>query len=293
MISIGSFDGVHKGHQAIISRINDISREKNLRSLVASFEPHPREVLSDEMPPLLSPTEEKIILLKNSAIKAFATLPFTREMAFMEPEAFVEDILVAYLNIRAIVVGYDHHFGRNRRGNVDLLRSMGKDLDYAVHECDQVAVSGQTVSSSLIREALQNGQVDLAASFLGRMYSLAGTVVGGAKRGKTIGFPTANISVASDRKLIPAGGVYAVWVKVPGYDVKKKGMMNIGTRPTFEGNGRIHIEVNILDFDGSIYDRELRVEFVRRIRNEQKFGSVDELVQQLNADRARCNRLLR
>ena len=210
----------------------------------------------------------------------------------MSPESFVEDILVNCMGAKVVVVGHDHRFGRDRAGDVDLLEKLGSLHGFDVIQCEPLLIGAKAVSSSRIRGLLDGGDVRGAATLLDRRYSFAGRVIHGAGRGKTIGIPTANISPLSTDKLIPGLGVYAVMTQLPGESFSRPGMMNIGRRPTFDGTG-LHLEVNVLDWSGDLYEHEVRVEFVERIRDEQKFDGIDALLKQLNADRDRCRALLR
>ncbi|NQV72523.1 bifunctional riboflavin kinase/FAD synthetase [bacterium] len=292
VVTIGSFDGVHLGHQSILNVMQAEAQAWGLETLVASFDPHPREVLTSECKLLLSPVEERSKLLAEQRIHHHALIPFSVELSQTEPEDFVKSILVDLFRVKRLIVGYDHRFGRNRRGDVSLLQSMGQELDFKVIECDEVVIDSETISSSGIRTLLSVGSVSSASAQLGRRYSVTGTVVRGAGRGKGIGIPTANIEVHPSNKLIPKNGVYAVRAEIDSNGEMLGGMMNIGSRPTFERSGPVRLEVNLFDFGGDLYDREVRVEFVERVRDERKFGSASDLIEQLNADRVRCNGLL-
>ena len=292
VVTIGSFDGVHLGHQSILNVMKAEAETGGLETLVASFHPHPREVLTSECKLLLSPVEERSQLLATYGIQHHALIPFNVELSQTEPEDFVRSILVDLFRVKRLIVGYDHRFGRDRRGDVSLLRQMGQELNFQVIECMEVVLDSETISSSGIRALLSKGDVSGASAQLGRRYSVTGTVVHGAGRGKEIGIPTANVEVHPTNKLIPKKGVYAVRAEVDSNGEMLGGMMNIGSRPTFELSGPVRLEVNLFNFDGDLYDREVRVEFVERVRDERKFGSVSDLIEQLNADRERCNGLL-
>ncbi len=292
VLSIGSFDGLHLGHQSILNQVISLSDRLKLPSIVASFDPHPREVLSQDYPHLLSPGSEKTALLESFSIDAFGLIPFTKMMSFVEPEEFVEHVLVKHMLTKAVVVGYDHRFGRNRRGDFDMLCRLGKQFDFEVHECEAVSDADLPISSSRIRTLLQQGTVDEAAHQLGRRYSIGGEIIRGAGRGRTLGVPTANLIPDHERKLVPLSGVYAVKVDVPHLKGRFDGMMNIGTRPTFDGKSGIHLEVHLFDFDDDLYDRELRVEFHERVRDEQRFSFKEALIAQLKLDSERCRRSL-
>ncbi|MDA1027940.1 MAG: bifunctional riboflavin kinase/FAD synthetase [Bacteroidetes bacterium] len=292
VVTVGCFDGVHLGHLSILDRVKSLAQQNGLISLVASFDPHPRAFLYGQGPLMLSPNEERTSLLQSLGIGAHALIAFDGELASMSATDYVEQILIGKLHAKGIVIGYDHRFGRNREGDLDLLKALAAKHELIIEECPARAVDGAKISSSTIRDEIGAGKVAAAAKGLGRFYSFEGSVVRGDGRGKSIGIPTANIRPKYDVKLLPKNGVYAVISEVEGISGRLKGMVNIGTRPTFNNDTTVTLEVNIFDFDQDIYDREVRVEFVERIRNEEKFASVGHLIEQLNKDRERCNRLL-
>lgn len=288
VVTVGTFDGVHRGHQAVLQFVKERARERKGISTVLSFDPHPREVLRGEPVPLLTTIEERAALLSDLGIERFIVLPFTPELAAMSARQFVEEVLVRRIGLQAICVGYDHTFGHNREGNVALLRQMGPEYGFAVDVIPPQVVGERTVSSTLIRTILiREGDVRQAAALLGHPYSLSAMVVRGDGRGRLLGFPTANLHPTHPRKLIPRNGVYAVRVWVPGASEPYGGMMNIGVRPTFAGDRRT-LEVHILDYEGELYGQQLRVDFIERLRNEQRFPSVEALREQLLLDRQRC-----
>lgn len=291
VLSVGSFDGVHRGHTSIVDAMADMGRLTGLPLLVASFDPHPRSVLTGEPERRLTSLAERSALLSSRGVDVFACLRFNRELSRMEPEVFVEEVLVGTLQAKGIVLGHDHRFGKGRRGDAALLDSLAAGLGFRFSEIGPVEVDGLTVSSSLIRSVLEAGEVTKGSRLLGHFHSLQGKVVHGAGRGRTIGVPTANIVPDDPAKLVPARGVYAVRVHLPDEGTPRAGMMNIGQRPTFDGEG-LHLEVNVIDWTGDLYGREVRVEFVERVRDEQKFDGVEALIRQLNADRDRCRTLL-
>ncbi|MDA0683020.1 MAG: bifunctional riboflavin kinase/FAD synthetase [Bacteroidetes bacterium] len=291
-VTIGSFDGVHLGHRKVLDLLASVADDRGLSAVVATFDPHPRVVLGGQHPELLTSVEERSNLLAELGIERFAAIDFTHDIASMSPELFVEDILVNRLGAKVVIVGHDHRFGQDRRGDVNLLKALGGHHGFDVIQCDPLEWEQATVSSSRVRSLLRTGDVSGAAMLLGRRYAVSGRVIHGAGRGRRIGIPTANISPLSLEQLIPGIGVYAVLVSLPGASELHPGMMNIGRRPTFDGVD-IHLEVHLLDWSGDLYEREVRVEFVQKIRNEQKFDSVDGLIQQLNKDRDRCSALLR
>lgn len=292
VVSIGSFDGVHRGHAAVVAKMIGAGREKGRALLVASFEPHPRAVLAGIEVPRLTDLKQRAHLLAELGVSVFVALQFDKKMAQMTPEVFVEEILVNQLKANAVVVGHDHRFGKGRAGDLTLLREMGSRLGFDVHEIKAHEMGDSPVSSSRIRRALSAGAVTEAADMLGRPYDVSGTVIKGAGRGHQIGVPTANLEPLDPRRLIPSSGVYAVKTWLPDTEAWLPGMMNIGIRPTFDGDG-VHLEVNVIDWSGDLYGHEVRVEFFRRIRDEVKFDGKEALLKQLNLDRERCRALLR
>ena len=291
VVTAGTFDGVHRGHQAIIDYLGRRAEQRGGTSTVMSFDPHPRAVVHDREVELLSTLEERGDLLERYGIDRFVVIPFTKEFAHLPARQYVEEILVRRIGLAEITVGYDHAFGRNREGNVDLLREMGKTHGFDVDVIPAQEVESDVVSSSRVRSLLRQGDVTKAATLLGRPYELRGVVEHGEGRGRTIGYPTANIEVADGRKLIPAIGVYAVRVYRYATAEILNGMMNVGRRPTFDGMD-VTAEVNIFDFDADLYGEMLRVEFLRRLRDERKFDSVDGLVQQLSKDESHCKQVI-
>lgn len=291
VLSVGSFDGVHRGHASIVDAMANMGRSTGLPLLVASFDPHPRSVLAGEPERRLTSLSERSALLTSQGVDVFVCLRFDLELSRMEPEVFVEEVLVGALQAKGIVLGHDHRFGKGRRGDAALLDRMAAHLGFQFSEIGPVEVDGLTVSSSLIRNVLEAGEVNKGSRLLGHFHSLQGMVVHGAGRGRTIGVPTANIVPDDPAKLVPARGVYAVRVHLPDEGTPRAGMMNIGQRPTFDGQG-LHLEVNVIDWAGDLYGREVRVEFVERVRDERKFDGVEALIRQLNADRDRCRTLL-
>lgn len=290
VLTVGTFDGVHLGHQAILRYLRERAEHVGGVPTVVSFDPHPREVVTGERVPLLTTLEERAELLREHGIERFVVLPFTRDLSNLTPEDYVERVLIGTIGLREIVIGYDHRFGKNRAGDRSTLEKLGAEHGFSVDVIPEQLVQDQTVSSSAIRRLLEAGDVAGAARMLGRPYALTGTVVRGDQRGRTIGFPTANLRVHSDRKLVPALGVYAV--RVEHGDERLGGMMNVGRRPTFEADGAVSVEVHLFDFDGDIYGDRLRVHFVARIRDEVKFDGVEALVARLRQDEAESRAVL-
>jgi riboflavin kinase/FMN adenylyltransferase len=286
VVTIGTFDGVHLGNREVISELKRISALSGGDSVVFTFDPHPRIVVSpqEDSLRLLSTKEEKISLMEKIGIDHLVIYPFTIEFSKLSYNEFVSTILVGKMKISSLVVGYDHRFGEGRKGDFNSLELLSKSLNFKVEQLSQLLVDNKVVSSSKIRSALEAGDISKANHFLGYYYTLSGKVIEGMRLGRKIGFPTANI-VASDRhKLVPADGVYAVLVETGGKVYQ--GMLNIGIRPTVNYNANHKsIEVHIFDFDSDIYNSEITLFFIEKIRDEQKFASIDELRLQLIKDR--------
>jgi riboflavin kinase/FMN adenylyltransferase len=290
VVTTGTFDGVHLGHQQIIRRLKETAVRTEGETVLLTFFPHPRMVLFPDYKPLLLNTqEEKIALLEKAGIDHLIIHPFTREFSMLSSKEFISSILVEKLRTKKLVIGHDHHFGKNREGSFQHLKEFGPIYGFEVEEIPAKEVENTNVSSTKIREALQQGNVEIAESFLGYPYELTGTVVKGRQLGRSIDFPTANLLLNDPYKLIPADGVYAVHVLRRGE--KLKGMLNIGMRPTVNGKERT-IEVNILDFDADLYGETLTLEFVKRLRDEVKFDGLESLKKQLVKDRNQTRELL-
>lgn len=284
VVTIGTFDGVHIGHQKIIARLKEVATQHGGETVLITLYPHPRMVLfpDDNDLQLLSTQDEKTDLLRKYGIDHLVVIPFSKEFARLTSLEFVRDILVDKIGVKSLVIGYDHHFGRNREGSIEQLRELAPQFHFEVEEIPAQDIDHVNVSSTKIREALLNGEVETAKQYLGHTYSLQGTVVEGNKLGRTIGYPTANIEIGDKHKLIPADGVYAVHV-LAGNE-RFGGMLNIGYRPTVDGKKRT-TEVNIFDFERDLYGQQLKIEFEARLRNEQKFNGLDALKEQLAQDK--------
>jgi len=282
--TIGFFDGVHRGHQYLISHLVKEAESDGLESMVITFDEHPRKVLqSDYQPQMLSSLDEKLLLLSKTDVDSCTVLHFDRDMASMSAYDFMKQILLEKLNVRKLFIGYDHRFGCNRAEGFDDYVRHGKELGIEVKRNRAFLTNGVNVSSSVIRNYLQKGQIEMAEKCLGYPYTLAGRVMSGYQLGRKLGFPTANIDTSGWDKMIPAPGVYAVKVRVQNTMEMKRGMMNIGTRPTFDGD-HLALEVHILNFHEDLYGKILLVSFLHRIREERKFSSERELVAQLKED---------
>jgi len=294
ILTIGSFDGVHLGHVKIISRLQEIAKQKKGESVIFTFYPHPRLVLfpNEGNLRLLTTLNEKIRLFEKAGIDHLIIYPFTRAFSELTYTDFVHDILVEKLKIKTLVVGYDHKFGKNREGSFGMLQELSSAFNFQLEKLDVLLMDDINVSSTKIRNSLQEGKVDRANTYLGYPYTLHGKVVEGQKIGRRIQFPTANIEASDPHKLIPAFGVYAVFVNVEGS--RYKGMLNIGTRPTVNQNAdHRSVEVHILDFDGDLYHKEIELEFIGKIRDERKFASIDQLRSQLEEDKQVIRQMLR
>lgn len=289
--TIGTFDGVHTGHQAIIDQLNKEAELIGGESLVITFYTHPRQVVfsNDNSLRLISSFKEKFILLQNYGVKNLLLLPFTREMAEMPAPDFVKNILVEKVGIKKMIVGYDHRFGKNREGNFALLKKLGPQYHFDTIEIPEKDINNVTISSTRIRQALQIGDVTKAIEYLGHDYFITGKIVKGNQVGNEIGFPTANVHFNESLKLLPADGVYAVLVDYKGKT--HQGMLYIGRRPTLDLNNKT-IEVNIFDFNETIYKEEICVRFKKWIRGEKKFKDLEELKQNLEVDRREAKKIL-
>ncbi|WP_430467284.1 bifunctional riboflavin kinase/FAD synthetase [Winogradskyella ouciana] len=282
IVTVGTFDGVHIGHQKILKRVVNLATANDYTPVVLTLFPHPRMVLKkNDKIKLLNTIDERIELLKSFDIEEVVVKKFTEEFADLSAKDYVKNILVDELNIKQIVIGYDHHFGKNRSANIDDLKTYAKKYNFKVEEISAQDIEDVTVSSTKIRNALETGQVAIANSFLGYNYFITGNVIKGKGLGRTLDFPTANIFIKESYKLIPCDGVYVVKSMIA--DSTVYGMMNIGTNPTVDGKSR-SIEVHFFNFNKDIYNQELRIEFLKRLRSEQKFGNLEALKTQLHDD---------
>jgi riboflavin kinase/FMN adenylyltransferase len=294
VVTIGIFDGVHLGHAQILERLKKIAAETGGETVVVTLWPHPLLVLGKKPNDiqLLSTLDEKINLIGKHGIDNLIILPFTRDFANVSYRSFIQNYLISRIRSKYIIVGYNHHFGKDRKGGFEQLKAMAEGSKFFVERQNPVMIENRLVSSSAIRQLISEGDVSLAGKLLGYHYSVEGRVVKGKEIGKRLGFPTANISVNDENKLIPVTGVYAVKVEVD--NKYYNGMMNIGIRPTIaEQVHNLTIEVHILHFNSDIYGRDIRLHFIERIRNEKKFRNTDELVDQLKCDKAKTNRIFR
>jgi len=274
VIVIGNLDGVHRGHQAVLRQARAIADARGLSTVVLTFDPHPNQVLRGFTPPRLTTLERRVELLRRHGADRVVVEPFTRELASYTPERFARELLSERLRARAVVVGENFRFGANRAGDLDALRAFGKDLGFDVVAAEVAGDDRGPFSSTRVREAVARGDLDEATYILGRRHSLSGIVEAGDRRGRTIGFPTANLGGVVE--VLPPYGVYAVFAD------DRPGVMNLGVRPTVDGKS-LRVEVHVFDFDGDLYGRPMRVHLVKRLRDEKKFGSLEELKSQIEA----------
>jgi riboflavin kinase / FMN adenylyltransferase len=287
--ALGAFDGIHLAHAKILDTAVERARALGVASVACTFDPHPSAVLKPALAHApIATLEENLARIGERGLDATLVIPFTPEFSRIEAEAFTDEVLVKTLAVREVVVGFNHTFGRGARGTAALLRELGAARGFITHVLPPLQVNGLTVSSSAIREALSEGDVELAGALLGRPYSVTGRVQRGAGRGRTLGFPTANLK--PDRPLALAGGVYAAHALWDG--ARADAVVNIGYRPTFE-ESQYWIEAYLFDFSGDLYDRQLSLDFLRRIRAEMKFSGVEALKRQVQVDMAEARRLLR
>lgn len=293
VVTIGTFDGVHRGHQKVIERLKQFAKKYNGESVIFTFYPHPRLITSpgESNLRLLTTLEEKKQLFENFGIDHLIVYPFTQSFSELSYSRFVKKILVDQINTTCLVVGYDHRFGKNREGGYEYLKNCAETYGFYIEKLDALLMDESHVSSTKIREALQSGNISKANRYLGYRFTLHGKVVEGNRVGRKIGFPTANIEASDPHKLIPDYGVYAV--EVMGSGKKYGGMLNIGSRPTFNKNAdNRSIEVHIFEFSGDLYNREITLVFAGKIREEQKFSGAEELAKQLKKDKETALQLL-
>jgi riboflavin kinase/FMN adenylyltransferase len=293
VVTIGTFDGVHLGHQKVILRLREFAKQHNGESVIFTFHTHPRLVTAPDESNLrlLTTLKEKIYLFEKYGIDHLIIYTFDKEFSDLSYTEFVEKILVEKINTHCLVVGYDHKFGKNREGGFDYLQKCAEKFNFEIERLDALFVEEESVSSTKIRDALQNGKIEKANHYLGYLFTLHGVVVEGKQLGRKLGFPTANIKASDKYKIIPGYGVYAVKVELGSFIYN--GMLNIGTRPTFNKNAdNRSIEVNIFDFDGDLYGKEITLKFIGKIRDEKKFENIEMLVSQLVKDKKAALKML-
>lgn len=292
IVTIGTFDGVHVGHKKIFDQLNELKKQTGFQTVVFTFDPHPRKVLFPEQKDLklITSTHEKIKLISENEIDYVLVYPFSKKFSEITSDYYIENILVKKLGAKVIIIGYDHKFGKNREGNIEVLKNNAAKYGFKVIEISAKDIDSINVSSSQIRKAIDAGDIDLANKFLGHPYFITGMVTEGKKLGRTIGYPTANVKISVADKLLPKIGVYAVKIKVLGNDYG--GMLNIGVNPSIDTDNKIKIEVNIFDFKQDIYGETISIKFVKRLRDEVKFANLEELKIQLLDDRIKSIEIL-
>lgn len=285
MVTIGTFDGVHQGHRKIIDRLNKRSKEIGGESFIFTFHPHPRQVLFPDQfdLKLLTLTSEKLALFEHAGVGHVLVYPFSKDFSMLSAQAYVKEILVDAIGVKDLIIGYDHRFGNNREGSIETFKNYASLYHFKVEEIPAHEIDSINVSSSKIRKALEAGDIQTANTFLGYDYFMSGTVIHGKKLGRTLGYPTANIEISDETKLIPKIGVYAVTVNLEGSSYK--GMMNIGYNPTTDTDNKIKTELHIFNFDNNIYGCTLTLQTKARLRDEKKFDSLNDLTEQLHKDK--------
>ena len=288
IVTIGTFDGVHLGHQKILSRLQQLKQKHGLNAVVLTFDPHPRKVLFPDQKDLrlITLIEEKLNLLENYGVDVTVVYPFDKSFSCFEAREYIEEILIKSLKVKYLVIGYDHKFGHDRSGDIKVLKQFSKEYGYEVEEIDALDIDHIAISSSKIRAAIEAGKIDLANNYLGHYFFLYARVIHGKKLGRKIGYPTANLNIEGKDKLIPKIGVYFVEVDIN--NVKHYGMMNIGYNPTTDNDKNIKLEVNIFDFTEDIYDKVICINFLKYLRDEKKFDTLDELINELHEDKRKC-----
>ena len=280
LLTIGVFDGVHLGHKYLLSQLIELARQQNLLSAVVTFDPHPQKMLSPKTRlPFLTDLDQRVTLLKNEGVEAIIISPFTPELAQLSAYEFVS-LLKKYIRMKGLVIGPDFALGQGREGDINALRTLGEDMDFTVTVVPPVMINDEVISSTAIREALAEGDLERVHNLIGRPFSLHGRVIPGASRGAKLGFPTANLDIDPEQAL-PAEGVYATWAYIN--DTVSESMTYIGNQPTFGGRQRA-VEVYVLDYHGDLYGHELKIDIIERLRGEQQFGTTDELREQITED---------
>jgi len=291
VLTIGTYDGVHKGHQMLIKRINDIAKSVDGESVIITFHPHPRSVVNNKRVRLISPLTEKIALLEQYNVDNVVIVPFTRSFSEQSPTQYIENFLFANFQPHTIVIGYDHRFGKNRKGDIHLMKQFSESLQFNLEQISKQVLENISISSTKIRNALlEGGDVKIARDLLGHPFSIQGIVVKGRQLGSQIGFPTANIEVQEEDKLIAQNGVYAITALVGDKNIY--GMLNIGVRPTLDDGEHKTNVVKLFDFNEDIYGEKIKLDLIERVREEKKFENLNQLVEQLHKDKLQVQKIL-
>lgn len=290
VLTVGTFDGVHKGHKAILNEVVNHARNVGGESVLLTFEPHPRKLLFPDQPlGIITPLHQKLQLITEAGIEHIVVVPFTKEFAGMSAQEYIERFMVGIFHPHTIIIGYDHRFGHDRKGDIRLLESQAQDFQYELIEIPAQLIDDATVSSTKIRKAINEGRMEEAAHMLGRNYSFKGNVMHGNKLGRTLGYPTANLWPEEQEQIIPAIGIYAI--KATHNGTQYSGMLSIGHNPTVTDNRELRIEANLFDFDKDIYGDTLEIFFFKKLRDEHKFDSLEALTQQLHKDKEDTQKL--
>lgn len=292
IVTIGTFDGVHLGHQKILNRLAELKQNTGLKTVVLTFEPHPRKILFPEQKDLklITLVDEKLQLLEKYGVDVTVVYPFTKYFSQLDSNIYIEEILLRQLNLKHLVIGYDHRFGKDRTGDINTLRDFSSNYSFFVEEISAKDIDNIAVSSSKIRKSIETGHVEMAAEYLGHQFFVSGKIIKGKQLGRQLGYATANLKPSVEEKIIPKIGVYFVEVLIDKRSFF--GMMNIGTNPTTDDDDKVKLEVNIFNFNSDIYNKIIQVRFIKRLRDELKFSNLDALVQQLHLDKEMCLQLI-
>lgn len=289
-VAVGFFDGVHLGHQKVITKAVEEAKRLNATPCVVTFAQHPRLISGQQAPKLLTDLENRLKEISNLGIQAILLLPLREDVCKLSPREYVQKVLLGCLNAASVSIGFNHHFAHNRQGNPQVLAQLGDELNFAVHIIEPVCLSLEEISSSTIRSLLETGKIEKVNLYLGRTYSLSGSVIHGDTRGRELGFPTANISTEGNT-ILPKTGVYACFAETEAGN-KSPCVVNIGSRPTVTDSNKIVIEAHLLDFSGDLYGQKIKLEFIKNLRAERKFACIEDLVKQISEDTNNAREIL-